>query len=144
MKSVPGPRVYQLKPVQTALQKSSISTSVIQTLQLQQNQSSSGSEKTYVIKYNNSTYSNSTNPGTIRQTGTSSNKVKGSAILVGSPSHNRPVTTAATSSNGGHRGLCRNEPYAQCKLCSRLIQLSQMSNFVCPNCQNTPGPSSTT
>jgi len=149
---VPGPRVYHLKPVQTALQKSSISTSVIQTLQLQQNQSGpGGSEKTYVIKYNNSTYNNSTNQGTtILQTGNhaQTGKVKGSAILLGghTSAHTRPGVAGGqvASNTAGHRGVCRNEPYAQCKLCSRLIQLSQMSNFVCPTCQNTPGSSSTT
>ena len=124
------PRVYQLKPIQTPLQKSSISTSVIQTLQLQKNPQN-GSEKTYDIKYN-STYNNFNSNSAIGQR--SSN------------SRFHPEQQKVPS----HSHLCRNEPYAQCKSCSCLTQLSKLSDFVCQTCRSsstapsTPGPSTKT
>ena len=106
-----SPPVYRLtNHASTPLQKSSLGTNVIQTVQLQQSQTDS---KTYVIK--------------------------GQTIPTQQHNQQRQGGIQQCRSSVVHLNnrICRNETYAQCTKCHVLVQLNKSINleqFICQTC----------
>lgn len=110
-------RIYQMvttasKQNRSALQTGSMTTSVIQTLQLQRNPnhtSGQNSGQTYVIKMNPNRLQMSQQNSVITQ---------------------RPLQHSVNQ--------CNNEPYAQCTFCKKLFKLDQIkqesNGFRCTYC----------
>lgn len=125
--------MYQIstgqKPHRTAFQSSSMTTSVIQTLQLQrqpQSQSSggtgsTGSSQTYVIKMNPNRLTEQ-NAGGSRRPHYSGGVIQAPTFGGRSPAHES----------------CASDPYAQCMSCSKLYRLEQIkkinNEFRCVHC----------
>ena len=134
-------QVYQLqKGNRTALQSGSMTTSVIQTLQLQRQSqsnlnSSGGASQTYVIKMN---------PNRLAEHSSSSSS---GSVGGGNHSnvHNLHHSNHEQHSLRCHKGAssrCSQEPYAQCTQCYKLVKLDQFSRshnseFRCIHCTST-------
>ena len=136
------PPVYRLSRG-TPLQKSSLGTSVIQTVQLHQQ-----NEKTYVIKPANQA-NNQVNQILLNSKSQSRKRLinatlryinnwESSSVVINFP--DKMVQKSAYYRNSVvhvNNRICRNDTYAQCTRCQALVQLSRpvkLEQFVCQSC----------
>ena len=127
--------MYQMvtgqKPHRTAFQTSSMTTSVIQTLQLQRQPTSQsgggttgGSSQTYVIKMNPNRLT--------EQAGTTGGRRPFSGGVIQAPTF---------GGRSPSHDACASDPYAQCMSCHKLYRLEQVkkinNEFRCVHCHKS-------